>query len=108
MGYLPQAINQANGKKINDFRFFSEDGFSSRKVELTLQGDRVVEALFDFVSTEDKPIIIALFSDISDRKKREQETEVQKNKLEKLNTLMVDRELKMLELKNEIDRLKKS
>jgi PAS domain-containing protein len=43
-----------------------------------------------------------IFFDITERKKIEQELKEKNENLEKMNRLMVDRELKMVELKNEI------
>lgn len=51
------------------------------------------------VNKGERPMIMRLTQDITDRKKSEAE-------VNKLNQLMVDRELKMVELKKEIERLK--
>lgn len=47
-----------------------------------------------------------IFFDVTDDKKIEQDLKEKNENLEKMNNLMVDRELKMIELKSEIYRLK--
>jgi len=51
---------------------------------------------------------IGVSRDISDRKKMEEEINNKKDELEKINKFMIDRELKMIELKKENEELKKS
>lgn len=48
-----------------------------------------------------------IFFDISDRKKIEKELKEKNDNLEKVNNLMIDRELRMIELKDDIKKLKK-
>jgi PAS domain S-box-containing protein len=60
-------------------------------------------------SQDDKPLMmLGTHVDISERKRLEQVFIDQKEKTEVINKLMVGRELKMIELKNEIQLLKKS
>ena len=53
-----------------------------------------------------KTLIAGIATDITDHKKHEQQLVDKSNELEKINQLMVGRELKMVELKNEIKKLK--
>ncbi|MDA3802850.1 MAG: PAS domain S-box protein [Patescibacteria group bacterium] len=99
-----------SNKEIKDFEFFSKKNQSSRKVEFRIKNEdstiNVIEVLFNYMNIDEKIFSIALFEDISARKLKEFEIERQRNKLEKLNSLMVDRELKMVELKNKLAKLK--
>ncbi len=53
-----------------------------------------------------KDIVIIRISDITDRKKAEEELEQRSKEMERLNTLMIGRELRMAELKKEIESLR--
>jgi PAS domain S-box-containing protein len=50
---------------------------------------------------------LAIQTDVTEEKKIEEDLEKRAKEMSKLNELMVGREIKMIELKNEIDRLKK-
>ena len=54
-----------------------------------------------------KTFFISQIEDVTDHKEHEHSLEEKNNDLEKINSLMVDRELKMIELKKEIKRLKR-
>ncbi len=51
--------------------------------------------------------IIGFTVDITEIKKAEEELRVRSEEVERMNNLMIDRELKMVQLKNEIESLKK-
>ena len=58
--------------------------------------------------TEGKPIRMhGTAQDITDRKKAEEKLNVRTTELERMNAVMIGRELKMIELKKEIEELKK-
>jgi PAS domain S-box-containing protein len=96
--------------EIKNFKFSAERNKLNSKIELRIKKEdstiKVIEVMFDSMEISGKLYTIALFDDISNRKLKEFEIERQKNKLEKLNSLMVDRELKMVEIKNELAKLK--
>lgn len=52
--------------------------------------------------------VIEYAIDITERKKIDEETKKREHELKKLNDLMMGRELKMIELKKELDKFKKS
>ncbi len=95
------------GSEIKNFQFFSKNNVGLKKLEFYLKNNnRIYEALYDYFELDNKAYIVVLFEDVTLKKIEEDKLEIQKEKLEKLNSLMVDRELKMIELKNEINRLK--
>lgn len=59
------------------------------------------------MTLKNKPVILTLCRDITERKKAEQEIKQKSEELEKFNRLFVDRELKMVELKKKIKELEK-
>ncbi len=54
-----------------------------------------------------RDIVIVRISDITDRKKAEEELKIRSKEMERLNTLMIGRELKMAELKKEIEAIRR-
>ena len=54
----------------------------------------------------DEPHLLALFTDITDRKKAEEEIHQRVKELEDFYTMAVGRELRMIELKEQIESLK--
>ncbi len=52
--------------------------------------------------------IASIATNINERKNFEEELRKRNLELEELNKLMIDRELKMIELKNQIERLEKN
>lgn len=71
--------------------------------------ERVVDGrVMRFLDEKGKPVRLAgTVHDITEHKKLEEELQEKVDDLEKANKLMVDRELKMIELKKEIEKLKK-
>lgn len=61
---------------------------------------------FPFKDAEGKQMVGGMATDITERKKAEDELRARSNELESMNALMVGREIKMAELKEEIARLK--
>ncbi len=95
------------GNEVKGFQFFSKNNISLKRVEFYMKNNnKIYEAIYDYLELNDRSYVVALFEDITFKKIEQSELEIQKNKLEKLNSLMVDRELKMIELKNEITKLK--
>ncbi len=62
--------------------------------------------LLSKVEVKDKEFLLATVRDVSVQKKQEQELKRKTKELEELNSFMVGRELKMIELKKEIEKLK--
>jgi cell shape-determining protein MreC len=58
------------------------------------------------VNLHGKWYAVGVMRDISERKKTEQKLKEKMEELERMNTLMIGRELKMVELKNENNQLK--
>ena len=71
-------------------------------------GPRVFETRVvpEFAADKTVPTVLAINYDITDRKLAEENLKTRAVELEKMNQLMVDRELKMVELKNQIKELK--
>lgn len=93
-------------KEIPDFSFSFSSGLSGRIFELEMIVDNeepgYYEASFKIAEVGDDNYLVGVFHDISKRKNIETELKNQKSDLEKINQLMVGRELKMLELKQKI------
>lgn len=98
------------GKEILNFEFSPKNNLVDRifefKFSLRKKGVKYYELSFTATEIEGKYFLIGVFHDISTRRLAAQELKTQKEELEKLNSLMVDRELKMMELKKEIAGLK--
>lgn len=102
---------QISGKQIKLFSFNNLDAYAKKKLEFILnrtKGEIVVEVSFNFFESDEEKMGVALFDDITLRKQKDQELEDQRQKVEKINSLIIDRELKMIELKAEIDKAKES
>ncbi len=95
-------------KAIKNFEFYSDFNRSGDIVEMVFAGgdgdERVFEVSFKVFESNSESLAIAIFRDMSNRKNKESEILEQKEKLEKLNTLMLDREAKMMELKERLSR----
>jgi PAS domain S-box-containing protein len=105
-----EAIGLDSRRPLIDFHFFSDEAKIAKKVELktnNVSGKTIIlEVSFNFFEIGGEPLAIGLFEDVSLRRLKEAELETQKIKLEKLNDLMVNRELKMMELKSELSKIK--
>lgn len=76
-------------------------------VHLNKNGERIpVEINSSIINYQGRPAILSIARDISERKKHDEELRLRGEELERLNKNMVGRELKMVELKEEIERLK--
>jgi len=60
-----------------------------------------------FIENDRKKYLVGLIHDVTDRKIAENKLIEKVDELEKMNKLMINREMKMVELKNELERLKK-
>lgn len=104
-----KSVEQISGKELKSFDFSRADSYVKRKVEFVLDRQSeeiVIESSFSFFEMDGEKMTVVLFDDISLKKKKDKELEEQKNKVEKMNALMLDREMKMVELKSEIARIK--
>jgi len=66
----------------------------------------VVEIRTTPVKIKGKDLVLGIARDITQRKKMEEELRAKNNELERFNKILVGRELKMIELKKEIEKLK--
>jgi PAS domain S-box-containing protein len=104
-------FNVKNNSFINNFKLSLDSDLINTILEITLESDsqgnqKYYELLFELTTVKGDHYLIAIFHDISIRKREENDLKLQKEELEKLNNLMVGRELKMMEIKKEISELK--
>lgn len=99
-------IDTSNGQLIKDFSLSKMSNFLNQMFEIKMNDfkkkDVVLELIISTANLRDKTLIISSFKDITERKKREEELKNSKEELENINKFMVGRELRMVELKNEI------
>lgn len=90
--------------RINAMKRWKRDGINRRKDGTTFP----VHLMSDVVTNEEgNPIgIVTTCEDITDRKKMEEEIKIRVDDLEKFYEMSIGREVKMKELKKEIQRLK--
>lgn len=97
-------------KEIDNFSFSFDNSLSDKTFELKMAINKkklgYYEAYFRVVEVNGENYLVGVFHNISKRKNIEIEIEKQKSDLEKVNQLMIGRELKMIELKKEIEDLK--
>ena len=107
---LPEDDDQTDESYI--LKFFNRAEKMIVGVGKEIVGKRKDEKIFPMdlsiskVSFFDREIFIAIIRDITEAKDAELVLKEQKNELEKSNSLMVGRELKMIELKSQIKALK--
>jgi len=99
--YLPRALEMITKAKAGSLA-----GPERLIINSSTEGDRLVEVIVQPVSIDGKQFIFGLGNDITDIKKREQELSDKIEELEKINNIMVDRELKMVELKSKLEEMK--
>lgn len=99
-------INTSNNQVIKNFSLSKMSNFLNQMFEIKMNDfkkkDVVLELIISTANLHDKTLIISSFKDITERKKREEELKSSKEELENINKFMVGRELRMVELKNEI------
>jgi len=98
------------GKNIANLNFSLDEYLFGRFFEFSLNQEKGAKKYYElsFTSPEinGEKYLAGVFHDISRLKGKELELEKQKHELENLNGLMIGRELKMIELKKEIEELK--
>lgn len=102
---------QLSGQKIDSFNFSEAENYPKKKLELVVDSNNkeiILETSFNFFTINKEKIAVALFDDITLKKQKDKELEEQRDKFEKMNSLMLDRELKMVELKSEIAKIKEA
>jgi PAS domain S-box-containing protein len=108
---LSEVINVQTNKVIPDFVLAPDTEFLDNVLEIKLDSDnndepRYYELSLNIMNINNIKYLIGVFHNISIRKKEQNDLKMQKDELEKLNNLMVGRELKMMEIKKELSELK--
>ncbi|QQG52594.1 MAG: PAS domain S-box protein [Candidatus Falkowbacteria bacterium] len=99
------------GKQLTDFEFSINRNLIGKMFEFRLKEkagapSEYYELSFSSADVGSERYLVGVFHNISSRMREEFELQHQKSELEKLNNLMIGRELKMIELKKELDNLK--
>ncbi len=100
---------EAGLRWISDLQSVSDTqhGGNTEVAFMTREGRRVVaEISSSSLTIQGKRHVVGIFRDITERKSYEDRLKEQTRELERMNKLMVGRELKMSELKRELDLLK--
>lgn len=102
-------VNTETGEEISNFNFSLGSNLVGKVLELKILTDKKIEKYYELtmviVEVNDEEYLVASLHDVSNRRQEENDLKVQKEELEKLNNLMVGRELKMVEMKKEISAL---
>jgi hypothetical protein len=98
-------------KHISDFEFSVERNLVGKLFEFRLKEkdeshSEYYELSFSSADVGSERYLVGVFHDVTFRMREEFELQHQKGELEKLNNLMIGRELKMVELKKELNNLK--
>ena len=96
---------------VSDFDFSPSGYFADNVLEVKIMSgkkkiSKYYELLITITEINNEQHLVGIFHDISNRKEEQGALESQKDELEKLNNLMVGRELKMMEMKKELSKLK--
>lgn len=111
--YLIASEKQHREKRdnINKFNQTGQSDVIGKIIELPVKNKQgkvfMVELSVSKTRINDEWFSVGIMRDVTERKKAEKQLQEKISELEKINKLMVDRELKMVELKDEIKRLKK-
>jgi len=97
---------------VNQFVYESlkKDGFvHNLDVKVKTKSGGLLEGIYfgDVIESQGEKYFLSALVDQTERKKIEADIKKKNTELEKLNNFMVNRELKMTELKKELERLKK-
>jgi PAS domain S-box-containing protein len=108
LGLIKKATNLKTGEIVKNFHLSFEPEMieSIFEIELKNKKNTYYEISFDLTEINSSPHLVVIFHDISRRKKEQSDLEFKTAELEKLNNLMVGRELKMIELKKQISQIK--
>lgn len=102
--FADPAVNQSIYESLK------KDGFvHNLDVKVKTKSGGLLDGLYfgDVIETQGEKYFLSALVDQTERKKIEADIKKKNTELEKLNNFMVNRELKMLELKKELERLKK-
>lgn len=108
---LESVFDVKTNSLVADFDLSPSGYFADNVLEVKLTSGKkkelkYYELLLTITEINNEQHLVGIFHDISNRKEEQGALESQKNELEKLNSLMIGRELKMMEMKKELSKLK--
>lgn len=108
---IERVLDLRSGSVVDDFKFSLSKNLADELLEFKFKrpGEKefsYYELYFSVATIAGHDYLIGTFHDISRRRREQSILQKQTNDLEKLNNLMIDRELKMVEMKKELALLK--